>query len=121
MDFILITKNNKKYLECIPDGDLIDSETKALDLVAACGQDETDRLLIHGECLPDDFFDLRTGLAGTIMLKLSNYRIRAAVIAPNEKTEQGKFHEMMIETNRGNQFRIFSSREDAESWFARLE
>jgi len=120
MDYILTTKKTCQYVECIPDGDLIDSEAKALDLVGACGELQNSKLLIHASSFPDEFYDLKTGLAGGVMLKFSNYGIMAALVIPQEKIGEGRFYEMMLETNRGNQFRIFQTLEDAENWFAKL-
>ncbi len=107
-------------MECLPDGDLIDSEAKALDLVGVCGELQNSKLLIHADNLPGEFYDLKTGLAGEVMLKFSNYRITAALVIPAEKIGQGRFYEMVLETNRGNQFRIFQTVEDAEEWFSKI-
>jgi PadR family transcriptional regulator AphA len=116
MNTILVGKHNQTYLECLPDEERLDSESKALDLVAACGENETSRLLVHAASLTEDFFQLKTGLAGAIMLKLSNYRIRWALILAPERATQGRFGEMVLETNRWNQFRVFPDRESAENW-----
>jgi hypothetical protein len=111
-----ISKNNSLYIECLPDGLMFDSEDQALDLVAACIEGKTPNLLIHSSILPLEFYDLRTGLAGTVLQKFSNYHIRAAVLLSPEQSVQGRFQEMVLEANRGNQFRVFRSRELAENW-----
>lgn len=116
MDPVLNGTGDRKYLYC-PAGSLrIANERDALDLVALCGEYETDKLLLDGECLDPAFFDLKTGLAGEVLLKLSNYRIRAAVIMPQERVGTGRFAEFVLETNRGNQFRVYSQHEGAEKW-----
>ena len=56
------------------------------------------------------FFDLKTGLAGAALLKWSNYFLRVAVILPPERIGTGRFAEFVMETNRGNQFRVFSDK-----------
>jgi PadR family transcriptional regulator, regulatory protein AphA len=104
------------YVECLPDGEPIASEADALDLVAACGEHDTQRLLLHAENLPDEFFHLSNGLAGKILLKFSNYYLRVAAVLPSDRTRRGKFYEMMLETNRGNEFRIFEDRAAAQAW-----
>ena len=116
MDTKLVEKNGRTYLECLPDEWQLASEQDALDLVAACGEYETERLLLHAASLPDTFYDLKTRLAGDAMLKFSNYRIRVAAIIPAERSSQGRFGEMVMETNRGNQFRVYPTREEAEQW-----
>ena len=96
-------------------GFLISGEQEALDLAAFCWENGTAYLLIHHTNLTEDFFNLRTGLAGAILQKFSTYRIRtAAVIEPLKIT--GKFAELVTELNRGNGFRIFEKRDEAERW-----
>lgn len=108
--------NGKAYLDCPAGSVRIANERDALDLVALCGEHETENLLLNGECLDPAFFDLKTGLAGEVLLKLSNYRIRTAVILPQERIGNGRFAEFVLETNRGNQFRVYGQREVAEKW-----
>ena len=107
---------NVQYIECLPGGGLLDSEAGAVDLVSICGEAGTHNLVIHGEALSPDFFDLKTGLAGVILLKFSNYHLRTALIAHSSAVNQGRFREMVLETNRGNQFRVFLAKEDAVNW-----
>mgnify|MGYP001765801102 CR=1 FL=1 len=112
--------NGVNYLDC-SDGSLrIAVERDVLDLLSICGEHETDRVLLDWDCLDPAFFDLKTGLAGTVLLKLSMYRVKAALVMPDEKIGIGKFRDFMLETNRGNQFRIFNEREAAVEWLTRL-
>jgi len=104
------------YVESVPGEGQVENENDALDLVAACGENETALLMLHGENLSPDFFQLRTGLAGTVLLKFSNYRIKAAAVVTPDQVGQGKFYEFVLETNRGREFGVFYSREQAERW-----
>ena len=72
--------------------------------------------MLHAENLSADFYDLSSGLAGAILLKFVNYRLKVAVVLTPQLVGQGKFHEMVIETNRGSDFRVFYERASAESW-----
>jgi hypothetical protein len=116
METRLISKDGQSYLACIPGEICLQSERDALDLTAACGENDTDRLMLHASNLSDDFFDLKTRLAGDILLKFTNYRIRVAAVIPKERIGTGHFAEFVWETNRGNQFRVFETRELAERW-----
>jgi len=116
VEYQVVEKDGKKYVECLPDNQRMESERDALDLVAMCGENGTDKVIIHAECLNDDFYDLKTGLAGAILLKFVNYYIKVAAILPVEKVNQGKFREFALETNRGRDFRIFNEKESAEDW-----
>jgi PadR family transcriptional regulator, regulatory protein AphA len=100
----------------LPETDKLSSEQDALELVGVCGEYNTDRVMLHASNLTDDFYQLRTGLAGAVLQKFANYRIRAAAVLTPELVNQGRFREMVLEANRGNQFRVFYDRESAEAW-----
>ncbi len=116
MDTRLIIINGASYLECIPTERWIQRETDALDLVAACIENGTDQLMLHAGCLSEDFYRLRTGLAGAVLQKFTDYHIRVAAVIPLELSSQGHFGEMVSEANRGNTFHVFQIREAAERW-----
>ncbi|MEA4906372.1 MAG: DUF4180 domain-containing protein [Anaerolineaceae bacterium] len=118
MDVQVIQHHGITIVESLPGSGQIANENDVLDLVAACGEHGSDRLLLHEGNLSADFYDLRSGLAGVVMLKLSNYRLRAAAVLPPEKSGQGRFGEMVLETNRGRQFRVYPEREAALDWLA---
>ena len=101
---------------CIPDGNKISSEADALDAVGACGEYETDKLLIQGENLSETFYNLKSGLAGAVLLKFNNYSIKAAVVVTAETIGKGRFYKFVLETNRGNEFRVFQVRKKAMDW-----
>jgi PadR family transcriptional regulator, regulatory protein AphA len=116
MTCTVINMNGTTILELASGGGLVQSERDALDLVSACGEHDCSKLLIDAACFSEDFFRLRTGLAGAVLQKFTNYRIQAAVVAPPGAASQGKFRDFMLETNRGNQFRIVEDREAALGW-----
>jgi len=66
--------------------------------------------------LPEDFFNLRTGLAGSVLQKFSNYGLKVALVMADQQRVKGKFREFITEANRGNSFKVFSSKEEAENW-----
>ena len=116
MNYSLFHNHNHRIIVCLPGDRLLSSEQDALELVAACGEALTNRLLLSAGCLSPDFYDLRSGLAGAVLLKFSNYRIRAAAVFPGEVAQAGRFGEFVRESNCGSQFRIYPTREEAEAW-----
>lgn len=120
MEYQIIESGNRRILECLPEGGVISSESDAIDLVGLCGVEDTASVLIWHTNLNNDFYDLKSGLAGKVLLKLAIYKIRAAAIIPPEIIGNGRFYEMVIETNRRDDFRVFSSRDEALTWFSRL-
>ena len=109
--------NGKKYVE-VQKGTPVNTEDDALNLAALCGENDTNLLLFDIETLPEEFFNLKTGLAGAVLQKFSNYRIKAGCIIPGDMIK-GRFREMVIEANRSNQFRVFENRSDAENWLTK--
>jgi len=116
MNYQIIQISNRSYLEWLPEHPRLTGGEAALDLVVACGQNNTNKLLLHAENFTDDFYRLRTGVAGEILQKFSTYRIQVAAVLTPELVNQGRFREMVLEANRGNQFRVFYNRESAEQW-----
>ncbi|TFE28639.1 DUF4180 domain-containing protein [Cohnella luojiensis] len=80
----------------------------------------TSLLMLHADALSDDFRKLQTGLAGQVLQKFINYRIKTAIVIPLASTIKGKFKELMAESNKGNDFRVFDNRIDAENWLINL-
>ncbi len=120
MEHQIIPLKNRICIECLPQGGIISDEQSALDLLGICGEEHADSILLHSTNLSEDFYNLKTGLAGALMLKWTMYRIIVAAIIPPEKIGTGRFYEMVIETNRRNDFRVFPSRDEAVSWLDSL-
>ncbi len=116
MDYQLSEYHHIPFVECLPGALCLQSERDALDLVAACGENETSRLLIYAENLAEAFFHLSSGLAGAVLLKFTMYRIKSAAVLTPELATRGKFGEFVLETNRGRDFRVFYSRDEAVRW-----
>jgi hypothetical protein len=82
----------------------IGSEQDALDLIgAAFGQAEI--VAIPAGRLDGRFFVLRTGLAGEIMQKFVNYRVRLAIVGDISAHLAGSvaLQDLVRESNRGRQ------------------
>ena len=116
MEYCLIEKPEGKYVACQPPEGGIKSERDALDLVGFCGEYETHNLLLEAGGLGKAFTNLRTGVAGDVLLKFVNYRMRVAAVMTPEAVGDGRFSEFASETNKGAHFRIFYDRADAEDW-----
>lgn len=108
--------NGKKYIELISTTKPIREENDALDLIALSWENDTKAFMIDHLALSEDFFKLKTKIAGNIIQKFINYGVKAAVIVPAESILKGRFKEMATEINKGNHFRLYESREEAEKW-----
>jgi len=116
MNYKVIERDNQKYIECDSAETPLSSEQDAIDLIAACWENDTSLVMLHSEVLAEDFFKLKTGLAGQVLQKFMNYHIKVAVIITDEQKIKGKFKELLAESNKRNDFRVFSNIEEAENW-----
>jgi hypothetical protein len=73
-----------------------------LDLIAEIGQNDCSDLIIHDSAINKDFFDLKTGFAGEILQKFSNYRVRLAITGDFSKYPGKSLKDFVRECNRGN-------------------
>ncbi|GGJ39581.1 DUF4180 domain-containing protein [Deinococcus roseus] len=116
MNHQVIHHNNKTYIEVFSASAPLKSEQDTLDLVALSWQEQTPLLMLHEQVLSEEFFQLRTGVAGAMLQKITNYHLKTALIVPDWQQKQLRFREMAAESNQGQVFRVFENREDAESW-----
>lgn len=116
MNYKLNDNGTVKYIEVISAQSPLSTEQDAVDLVALCQENDTDLLLLHSQALSEDFFKLRTGVAGQMIQKWINYRVKTAAVIPKELINQGRFKEMALETNKSNHFRVFETKDEAENW-----
>lgn len=116
MNYKIVEDGTKKYIEFISAQTPLSTEQDAVDLVALCKENDTYLLMLHSHALSEDFFKLRTGVAGKMIQKFINYYVKTAAVIPMELVNNGKFKEMVLESNKSNHFRVFETREDAESW-----
>lgn len=121
MNYKVIEKSNNKYIKYTSAETLLRTEQDALDLIAACFENEAHLLMLDAEVLSDDFYKLRTGLAGMVLQKFINYRVKVAVIITGEMEIKGKFRELLVESNKGNDFRVFDNITEAENWLLSFE
>lgn len=74
-------------------------------------------LLAQSDLAPD-FFNLKSGLAGELLQKCVNYRLRAAIVLENPDAHGERFSELVREHRNHSAVRFFFSRADAEAWLA---
>ena len=63
-----------------------------------------------------EFFDLKTGLAGELFQKFTNYQLRLAIVVPNPERYGDRFSELAREHRIHNDIRIVRTRDEADAW-----
>lgn len=101
MELKYIRPENKRVIaELTDDNFLISRSQDVLDIFGHLIAVDCDRIMIHEGNLHADFFDLKKGLAGEILQKFSNYRIKVAIIGDFTKYKNNSLQEFIFESNR---------------------
>ena len=112
----VVNTTTGSYVRCAADDGQVSSEADVLDLMGACYAIDGNRLLLDEKHLHPDFFDLKTGLAGAVFLKLTNYQAKTAVFANLATIKSERFQELIYETNKGALIHFFDDLATAEKW-----
>ena len=117
MKFTIVELNGHKLAEVVSDDVVIKITQDALDLMADVQYQGADCLILYEKHLPAAFFDLKTGLAGEILQKYANYRMKLVIIGTFD-FESESLKALMLESNRGRQVAFVPDRAAA---LAKLE
>jgi hypothetical protein len=110
--------NHEKIAEIEVQGVVINSAQDALDIMPEASYLCAQGVVLQENHMSEEFYDLRTGLAGDILLKFSNYRVKLAIIGDFEKYESKSLRAFIAESNQGNQVFFVEDFESAISKFA---
>lgn len=73
-----------------------------LDRMAeAVYQDSCEGMIVYQESLQEGFFDLKTGIAGEILQKFSNYRFKLAIVGDFTGYASKSLRDFLYESNQG--------------------
>ncbi len=89
---------------------LITDVQSALDLMATVSfEHKCNSMVIPKECICEDFFDLKTKLAGDILQKFTNYNFNVTIVGDFSVYTSKSLKDFMYESNKGTQVRFVSS------------
>lgn len=98
----IITKNNKS-IAVIDQTIKITSTQDILDLMASAQYlSDCIGMIIYKESLNEDFFDLKTGFAGNVLQKFSNYRMKLSIVGDFSGYTSKSLNDFIYECNKGN-------------------
>jgi hypothetical protein len=92
--------SNTIIAEVLPGSDQIAGPDEILDIMVESGYHGSNAIILYDKCLKPDFFDLKTGLAGEILQKFSNYRMRLAVIGNFSGYKSKSLKDFIRESNK---------------------
>jgi hypothetical protein len=102
-----------RIAEVVSDKVLIKNPEEGLQLLADLYYQDVDRIILQEQNICTEFFDLKTGIAGEILQKFSNYRVRLAIVGDFSKYQSKSMKDFIYESNKGRQVNFVGSSEDA--------
>lgn len=113
MEFTIHELNTIRIAELTGNSLVIQTAQDGLDLLGNAYYQGMDKVIIHTHQLTPDFFDLKTGLAGEILQKFSNYRIQLAIVGDFSGYTGNSITSFIYESNKRGQINFVVSVADA--------
>ena len=93
---------------------LINDPQDALDLMATIMHThDCTKIVISESSITKSFFDLKTGIAGEILQKFSNYQMKLAIVGDFSIYTSKSLKDFIFESNKGNRVFFLCSEEEA--------
>lgn len=93
---------------------LITNAQSALDLIATLRYDTgCDAVILNKSAVCAEFFDLKTGIAGEIMQKFVNYRMKLAIVGDFSAYTSRALKDFIRESNKGSHIFFLAEEQDA--------
>lgn len=106
--------------EILSDTIEIKNTQDALDIMATCMYQGASNIILYQKNITPDFFDLKTQIAGDILQKFSNYRIRLAIIGDFTKISSKSLNDFIYESNKHGLVRFVNTADDAKKGFRHM-
>ena len=108
------------FLEIRSEEQFINNVQDVLDLFGELYGQYYDGIILYERNITPDFFDLQTKLAGEILQKFSNYRIRLVIVGDWSKYTSRSLEAFITESNRGKTVNFSSSPTEALKLLSRI-
>lgn len=82
---------------------LISDVQEALDLMASVQYlEQCHKILMDKSNITEDFFELKTRLAGEVLQKFTNYKVKVAIVGDFDVYDSKSLRDFIYECNQGN-------------------
>lgn len=113
MQLINHTLGNKQIAEYTSSDLIIKNADDGLNLLGEAYFQGFDGIILHSENIGSEFFDLRTGIAGEVLQKFSNYRMRLAIVVSPELAKSKSLQQFIMESNKVGHINFIETIEEA--------
>ena len=103
-----------RVLECVFDGSKLQTYNDTVDLIGKSFENLATLIVIPVECLDDEFFQLKTRIAGELIQKFVQYRRRLVIVGDISRhlAKSSALRAFVNESNRGREVWFLASLED---------
>ncbi len=104
--------SNKKIAEVTSEKIIINSVKDGQEFLGNLYYQNFDNIIINKKHITEDFFELRNGIAGEILQKLSNLRVQLIIVGDFSECKK-IFHDFIYESNKGKLINFVSTSSEA--------
>lgn len=101
--------NDTSIAELVSDAVIISNTEDGLDLLGNVYYAGFDKVILSEKQIAPEFFDLKNGMAGEILQKFSNYRVRLVIVGDFSKYSSKSIQDFIYESNKGRQVNFVQS------------
>lgn len=94
-------------------GILIQNPQDALEILINCAYQGASKIIIQASQLLPEFFDLKTGIAGEILQKVSTYQLQVAIVGDFSQYTSKSLRDFIFESNKMGRVNFVASVEEA--------
>ncbi len=113
MDIIIKEYEGVKIAEVAGNGVIINELDDAVDLLGNSDYLGASCTILMKEQINPEFFDLKTGLAGDILQKFSNYNKKLAIVGDFSNISSKSLRDFIYESNKGKRINFVETKEEA--------
>lgn len=104
---------NVRVAEVISDTIVVGNIEDGTDLLGNIYYQDFGNVILHEENITPDFFDLKTKMAGEILQKFSNYRVRLVIVGNFDTYNSNSLRDFIFESNNGRMVNFTATIEEA--------
>ena len=105
--------NHIRIAELISDNNIITNIDDGTDLAGNLYYQNFDGVIIYKKNIAPIFFDLKSGIAGEILQKFSNFRLRLVIVGDFSSHPSKSLNDFIYESNKRKQVNFTISQEEA--------
>lgn len=110
MTYIHHNINGYTIAEFSAQGVVLSTTQQFLQMIMDSG---AEGIIIHQKNIDEQFFDLRSGLAGEMLQKVVNYKLRLAIVGDFSIYDSKSLKAFILESNRSNAIAFVNTTDEA--------